>query len=149
MAHPKRFSIAFLMAITFLTALYFSILNYLDNFEHSRDAAIITLPIISLLILTVPRMRKGPFWIGVQATGWIIASIAGYIAWADIDWLALPLEWTLRLCPGFEGAVLRLGDAPAAIIFYAYIAFVYTTPMIVLSLMGGWLAARGCRTRGV
>jgi hypothetical protein len=149
MAHPKRSSIALLMSITLLTALYFSILNYLDTSEHPRDAAIISFPMISLLILTLPRVTKGPFWIGVQATGWIIASIAGYIAWADIDWLALPLEWTLRLCPAFEGTVLRLGDAPAAIIFNAYIAFVYTTPMIVVSLMGGWLAAWGCRTRGV
>ena len=96
---------------------------------------------ITLLILTVPRVRGGPFWIGLQAAGWITTCAFGYLAWAEVQWFFWPVLCTQQMLPRFEDDVNKLGDLPASVIFFTYITVVYTTQLILLSLLGGWIAA--------
>ena len=135
------------MAIVLVVAADLAAFKYLDEFEHPRDAAIVALPMISLLILTIPRVRRGPFWIGLQAAGWITTCVFGYLAWAEVNLFLWPLLLTQQVLPRFEDEVNKLGDLPASAIFFTYIALVYTTPQILLSLLGGWIAARWSRRR--
>ena len=146
-AFQKSFTVAFLMAVVFVVAADFAVFRYLDEFEHPRDAAIVTLPMITLLILTIPRVRRGPFWIGLQAAGWISTLLFGYLEWADVRWFHWPLILTQQVLPRFEDEVNKLGDLPASAIFFTYITVLYTTPLILLSLLGGWIAARWSRRR--
>jgi hypothetical protein len=92
-------------------------------------------------------VRGRPFWIGLQAAGWISTCVFGYVAWADVRWFHGPLILTRQVLPRFEDEVNQLGDLPASAIFFTYITVLYTTPLILLSLLGAWIAARWSRRR--
>lgn len=143
----KRLSVSFLMMVVLVVAVDFAVFRYLDHLQAPRNAAIVSLPMISLLVLTAPCVRRGPFWVGFQAVGWITTFVLGSLAWADVYWLHLPLIWTQRLLPRFEVEVNRLGDPLASVIFLSYDTGLYTTPQILLALLGGWVAASRGRGR--
>ena len=147
-ASQRRFTVAYLMAIVLVVAADLAAFHRVSGRglrASPRSADRRRLPMISLLILTIPRVRRGPFWIGLQAAGWITTCVFGYLAWAEVNRFLWPLLLTQQVLPRFEDEVNKLGDLPASAIFFTYIALVYTTPQILLSLLGGWIAARWSR----
>ncbi len=148
-ASSNRSGVSLLMAAVLLAAIDFAIVNSLEHYDHARDAAIVTLPMISLLILTLRRLRKSnrSFWVGFHVAGWLTTSVFGYLAWEEKPWFYWPLSLPDKMLPGFSVRVNALDDSVASTIFLAVILLIYTTPLVLISVITGWLAASWNRMR--
>jgi hypothetical protein len=84
MAVARRFTIRMLMAVVALAAADFGIVRALwPTIGPEVGVAIVTLPMIDLLVLTMPKLRRSnatrPFWGGFQAVGCIGVLISGLL----------------------------------------------------------------------
>src|SRR4051812_41266380 len=84
MAMIPRVSIGLMMAIVFLVAAEFAIVKSLWNTSYAA-IAVVTLPMINLLVLALPRVQDGEpvayFWRGFEAGGWLMALLVGLLGW--------------------------------------------------------------------
>jgi hypothetical protein len=125
------------MTVVFFVAADFAILRALWETDEAGAAAIITLPMINLLILTLPRLKGGIrlFWVGFQAVGCIMTLVFGYLAWFDVKWFFWPGRFIERFVVGMD----LFG---AYTIIFSWVVILYTTPLVLLAALGGWLSAR-------
>jgi hypothetical protein len=138
----RHFTISLLMAAVFLVAIGIALVSSLEHNEHARDAAIITLPMISLLLLTFPRLKKAnePFLVGFQGAGWLATLMFGYLAWIAHPGFFWPASLPEKVLPGISDRINALGDSAAAMIFFAVIHLIYTTPLVLISVVSGYLS---------
>jgi hypothetical protein len=85
MAVARRFTIGMLTAVVFLIAADFGIVRALwDTPGPQVGVAIVTLPMIDLLLLFVPKLQRSnptrPYWVGFQVVGWTGVLTAGLLA---------------------------------------------------------------------
>jgi hypothetical protein len=139
MTVATRISIGTLMAVVFFVAVDFGIVRALWETSPHVAVAIVTLPMINLLLLTVPKLRKGtatrPFWAGFQAVGWAAVLAVGDLALCHPDTLFWPID-LLETNPWFK-------DQDAHLTFLITVAVVlYTTPQLLVALAAGRLSAK-------
>jgi hypothetical protein len=140
LAVARRLTIGTLMAVVSLVAADFGIVRALWDINGPQaGVAIVTLPMIDLLLLTMPRLRRGnstrPFWGGFQAVGWIMVLMFGLLAWYLPDTFFWPIDaWDrMHLIP----------DPAADMALLISIAVVlYTTPQLLLALVAARLSAK-------
>jgi len=148
-AFPRRFSISFLMAVVCLVAADFAVFGYVEEFEGPRNCVIITLPMINLMILSLPRVRGNHrrYWVGFLSVGSLMTCVFGYLAWTGPDWFSWPLTFTQQALPRLEEEVNKLGDLAASSFFLTFITVVYTAPLVMVSMLGGRISASSARRR--
>jgi hypothetical protein len=137
----KRFSIALLMAIVFLVAADFAIVRALwDTNDPIVVTAIVTLPTVNLLLLALPKVKRGretrPFWLGFEAVGWMAVILVALLAWAFDMTIFDPLTWIDDHDPFQHGSAAEI----AFLISSAVV--LYSTPQWISATIGGWIWAR-------
>lgn len=93
MGRLPRVSIGLMMAVVLLVAADLATVRSMRQTGHTA-IAIVTLPMINLLVLTHPRMRSDPvadYWRGFQAGGWMMVLLVGLLVMADTPKLFLPI----------------------------------------------------------
>lgn len=140
MAARARFSIGGLMGVVFLVALDLAIVRaFWDGDGPAFAVTVTTLPMINLLLLALPRLRRRearPYWVGFEVAGWSVVLLAVFLGTFHQLLFFRPMFWVDRLelfaaAPSFE------------IPFIVAIAVVlYTTPKALAAAIGGWLVAR-------
>jgi hypothetical protein len=140
MALARRFTIGTLMTVVLLVAADFGIVRTLwDTHRPQVGAAIVTLPMIDLLLLTMPRLRRSnptrPFWGGFEVGGWIGVLISGLLAGAFPDMFFWPMSFVDRMIPSrCSAAGMTLSISIAVVL--------YTTPPLLIALLAGRLSAK-------
>ena len=133
MAVARRFTIGTLMAVVFLVAADFGIVRSLWETQGPQvGVAIVMLPMIDLLLLSMPKLRKTnstrPFWGGFQAVGWISVLIFGLLASMcpnTFFWPAVSVERTIPR---------PLSSAGMAILVSFVVVF-YTPPQLLIAVL--------------
>ncbi|WP_422929126.1 hypothetical protein [Singulisphaera sp. PoT] len=138
MARVPRLTIGLMMAIVSLLAINFGIVRAFWNSSGPiLGLAVVTLPMIDLLILSAPRLgRSNPtrfFWIGFHAVGWIMVAIYALLSAACMETFFGPVIPLERILPG-DGAT-------KVALLISIVIVCYTTPvLLVASLAGRFLA---------
>jgi hypothetical protein len=142
-AHPMaiagRFTIGTLMAVVFLVAADFAIVRALWGTSGPLvGVAIVTLPMIDVLLLAIPHLRKSnptrPYWGGFQVAGWIGVLTSGLLAWGCPDAFFWPITLMDRWLESPRS------DASSALLI-AFAVVVYTPTQLLMALLGGRLSA--------
>lgn len=126
------------MALVVLIGLDFAVGKHFWDINQSEQL-VYALPMFNVLFLTSLCLKrtKEPFWIGFHTVGWVMTAVFGFLAWNEVPWFLGPAD-------GFFGVLDLIGrrDVGHGPIGLSCIAVVYTTPLVLLSLLGGWIAAR-------
>ena len=137
----KQFSIGLLMAIVLLFATDLAIVRaFWNRGTGFVSLALITLPMINLLLLTLRRSR-GPqgerlFWLAFQAAGWGMILLSSACILFFPDSFLFPVTWVCNRCgPG------PLSLATLAFLFAFPVVF-YTSPQLIIATVTGMLATR-------
>ena len=139
MASMKRFSIALLMTVVLLVAVDIAILKASWNAPAPAGAiAVITLPMVNLLVSCARRARKGQasrsFWLGFEAAGWSMVMLIASCSWMSPGFYLFPLSWLAD-----RNGPITLVE----LVFFIYFAVVaYTIPQILVATLAGRLVAR-------
>ena len=145
MAIARHFSIRLLMMAILLIAVDFAIVPKLNggSFRIYPATAVAILPMINLLILTLPRLRKRSktrlYWSGFHGVGWLMVLMIGYLTAHDPNVFFAPVSW-LEIHPP---AILRETDLTIPVLF-TLIIILYTTPQLLAAQLAGWLFVRYC-----
>lgn len=140
MAVARRFTIGTLMAVVFLVAADFGIVRALWKTQGPQvGVAIVMLPMIDLLLLTLPKVRKSdptrPFWGGFQAVGWISVLAFGLLASMRPNTFFWPAVSVERMIPR------PLSSAGVAILISVVVVF-YTPPQLLIALLAARLSSK-------
>jgi hypothetical protein len=142
MAARARFSIALLMAVVFFVAADFAIVRaFWDSRGPQAAIAVITLPMINLLLLFLPKLKRGgdarPFWLGFEVVGWSIVLLFVLVGWFFEEVFFAPAVYSISLLDPFpENVALNVAfEISFAVPFY-------TIPQVLAASVGGWLSAR-------
>jgi hypothetical protein len=140
MAVARRFTIGMLMAIVSLVAADFAIVRALwPTTGPEAGVAIVTLPMIDLLLLVTPKLRMSnltrPYWVGFQVVGWTGVLTSGLLAWGCPDTFFRPLDFVDELLPSPHSAA-----GTALLISVAVV--LYTTPLLLITLLAGRLSSK-------
>jgi hypothetical protein len=135
----RRFSIGLLMAVIFFVAADFAIVRALWDTNEPLVVAVITLPMINLLLMVLPGARRGrdrrPFWLGFEAAGWMMVVLFASLAWFFVDTFFYPIEW-------IDNHDSLLSGSPTETAFLICCCVViYTPPQVLGAMVGGWLSA--------
>ncbi len=90
-----RFSIFLLMAIVFFVATDIAIGRSLwDSPDPYVEIAVTTLPMINLLLLSLPKLRRSDssrlYWMGFQIVGWLGVILVTLLCWFAVRSVLLP-----------------------------------------------------------
>lgn len=140
MAVARRFTIGMLMAVVFLIAADFGIVRALwDTAGPQVEVAVVTLPMIDLLLLTMPNLRRSdatrPFWNGFQAVGWIMVLVFGLLTGVCPDTFFWPINFVDQM-------ILSPRSAVGMTLVISYVVVLYTTPQLLLALLAGQLSSK-------
>jgi hypothetical protein len=140
MAIARRFTIGTLMAVIFLVAADFAIVRALWWTSGPQlEVAVVTLPMIDLLLLTMPKLRSShptrPFWGGFQGAGWIGVLTSGLLTLGCPDTFFWPITVVNRWL------VFPQPDARSVALLISFAVVVYTAPQLLMALLGGRLSA--------
>lgn len=133
-----KFSLALTMAAVSLVAVDIAICRAIWwTSGPPLPIAVITLPMVNILLLTLPRVRSGSrlFWRGFQVAGWAAAIASGLACWLYEDPFLRPMEVFNRVVP-------LPNDAWGMVAVVAFAVVFYTTPQLVVAILVGRLVAR-------
>ncbi len=140
MVFAKRSSIGLMMAFVVLVAVDIGILRFFWASRKENPAelvGLVTLPMASLLLLLLPRIRKeNPsrrFWVGFEVVGWVVVLGVGLASSLAMDAFFWPL---VALLHAFGVDTVEQDE----LVITAVVAL-YTIPQVLLALIGGQLAA--------
>jgi len=141
MAKQFRLSISLLMAIVLCISADIAIVKSLwYRSDPSAVVAMATLPMINILLLALPKMRRwgeaGPFWLGFEAIGWAMVLLVALFGWFRDDPFFYPLEWIDRYEP------FPLGSVRETALLISFCVILYTPPQVLAAVLGGRLLAR-------
>jgi hypothetical protein len=140
MIQTRRFSIGLLMAVIFFVAADFAIVRALWGTNEPLIVAIITLPMINLLLMVLPGARRGrdlrPFWLGFEAAGWMMVVLFASLASFFEDAFLYPIEWI-----DMHDSLLSGSPTEFAFLISSSVV-IYTIPQVLAAMVGGWLSSR-------
>ena len=139
MPAPRRISIGFLMAVVGLIAADFAIVRGLWNDPARAMVAVVTLPMVNILILAAPGLRRAhpgrPYWLGFVVVGGLVTLLAGLACAALPETFFLPFA---PLRPVFE----RLAENLRPMLGIALTVLIYTPTLLLPAVVAGKLSAR-------
>ncbi|WP_422931903.1 hypothetical protein [Singulisphaera sp. PoT] len=148
-ARSKSFSLATLMILVSLVAVDGAVLKYCWGIKNAAETAIVTLPMANLLLMTVPRLKgnTGAYWGGFHLAGWLSILGIGCIAWYENLWL-WPVNQFVRILSGQGMTMESMGPTAFFGVIIAFVIVLYTSPLILLSMLAASISASWARRRG-
>ncbi len=150
-----RVSIAGLMAAVAVVAVNVAVWRSIYSGGSNSQAAFFyacgILPLASLLIVvgsfSVPGLLRGsplsPFVFGFEAVGWVV--LFAFLSWYSIAEHAVIGYASAIVAPIRPSVMSYLENAPEwgkLFVEFGFSTVLFSTPQLVLALLGGWLARR-------
>jgi hypothetical protein len=140
MIRTGRFSIALLMAAVFFVAADFAIVRALWETSEPVVIAVITLPMVNLLLMVLPRARPWNdsclFWLGFEVAGWWTAILFALNTYYFMDIFLSPIRWI------DEHDHLASDSAAEVALLVSCSVVGYTIPQVMAAMVGGWVVLR-------
>ena len=139
-AKTGRLSILHLMWIISLVAIDCGLLRASWD-SYFFASLIMTLPILNIMLLAIPKLRRGQvsrlFWIAFDAIGVILLGLIFFLNWYDRYIVLDPMLWLIN-----KGWISAGNDPTSLAIECTCVVAIYAPPQFLLAWLGGCLNAR-------